>query len=265
MTHFICTYLGNKWKEMKNIDPFIPFDKILSGELTTIIEPFCGSSAMSFYIYKKIPEENINQYKFILNDFDKELFNLYMTFKIESIDDIILGINKELQKINLPSDIKNLRKRNDKNPYEYVAHMKSGIAQYFKKPNLITKLKDLQIEFINFIKRDNVIITNNDWLDCYNENYNNSIYLFDPPYVMGDNSYYKLDRNYNCDGCKNIYEYFYLKYDGNLNKIEDKKIIFVLEGVWFIRLLFKDNIKGEYNKTYSMTKKQTKHIFISNL
>ena len=43
--HFYIAYSGNKRKEMTNLYPYLDFTNI-----TTIIEPYAGSCAISFYI-----------------------------------------------------------------------------------------------------------------------------------------------------------------------------------------------------------------------
>jgi len=45
MSHFPICYIGNKRQEFKYIEPLLNFDGI-----ENIIEPFCGSSAISFNI-----------------------------------------------------------------------------------------------------------------------------------------------------------------------------------------------------------------------
>jgi len=68
--HFIIPYIGNKREEVEtiynNIKNYIDDKKI-------IIEPFCGTSAISYYISLKQPKK----YKYILNDHDKNLMDLY--------------------------------------------------------------------------------------------------------------------------------------------------------------------------------------------
>ena len=44
-THFYITYPGNKRSEMKGLYPYLDFTNI-----DTIVEPFAGSCAVSFYI-----------------------------------------------------------------------------------------------------------------------------------------------------------------------------------------------------------------------
>ena len=86
--HFIIPYVGNKREEVEiiyeNIKPYIDDKKI-------IIEPFCGSSSISYYISLQQP----NKYKYILNDLDKNLIELYKIMKDEDkLKNFIDHINK---------------------------------------------------------------------------------------------------------------------------------------------------------------------------
>ena len=50
--HFITKYAGNKRCEVENLFDILNFD-----EIDTIIEPCCGSSAVSFYISTQYPRK----------------------------------------------------------------------------------------------------------------------------------------------------------------------------------------------------------------
>ena len=56
--HFYMPYKGNKRQEVVRI-----FDEIDFEKLTTVIEPYCGSCAMSYYI-----STQYTGIKYILND-----------------------------------------------------------------------------------------------------------------------------------------------------------------------------------------------------
>ena len=76
-SHFVIPYTGNKYKEyQKHYKSYLNFDGI-----KTVIEPFSGSCAMSFLIWKEIFESN--------NDF----LILYETSQIikKTIPDIVLN------------------------------------------------------------------------------------------------------------------------------------------------------------------------------
>ena len=67
---------------------------------------------------------------------------------------------------------------------------------------------------------------------------------------MSCNSYYS-------DAKVNIYQYLYF------NKINDMQalILLCLENIWIIELLFKDNIKHEYEKKYGNKTAKKKPIY----
>ncbi len=126
-----------------------------------------------------------------------------------------------------------------------------------KSPYKMTKL---QMEFIEFIKCSYVSITCNDWLDVFDtfKNDENALILFDPPYMNSCNEFYNLHDNKKKN--ENVYEYFSLN-----NIISFKsKIMFILEDMWIINLLFKANFKKTYDKTYNISRKKTNHIIIYN-
>ena len=94
--HFFFGYAGNKRNECETI-----YDEIKNklDNITTIIEPFCGTSAFSYYLSLKCPK----QFKYVLNDNNIFLIQLYVIAKdekkleklIKLLDEKIKGINKE--------------------------------------------------------------------------------------------------------------------------------------------------------------------------
>jgi len=253
-THFPIPFWGNKRKECNNIIEQIDFDGI-----ETIIEPFCGSSAISCFISKLYPK----RFKYILNDMDTKLIELY---KIIQNEDLInkFNLNMNLQ-ITFFNKCQNMEKRK-----EYYA----GTSYYFKKkyyeirptlcPNIenTKKLKEFNLrdfEIYNFLKNENVSMFNIDGLDIIESNKNDDsiLMLLDPPYINTNNSTY----NYSIKSY-NVYEYF------SINDICEMecKMMFILEDNWIIRMLFKKAIfSSPYQKLYeTVGKKKTQHIIIKN-
>ena len=94
--HYFTSYVGNKRKEIKDILPFINLDNI-----TTILEPFAGSSAMSYYISTQYP----NRFKYILNDNDKINYDLYNISRDEErTENFNNQINKLIDEFNTYTD-----------------------------------------------------------------------------------------------------------------------------------------------------------------
>ena len=76
INHFMFAYFGNKRNEIINFYNLLDFNNI-----TTIIEPYCGSSAMSYYISTQQP----NKFKYIINDNNKQLIELYKLLKDDNL------------------------------------------------------------------------------------------------------------------------------------------------------------------------------------
>lgn len=258
--HFIHSYPGNKRKECDNLLNHISDEKI-------IIEPFCGTSALSFYHYRKHKNENI---KYFLSDMSDELASVYKLLKEETVENIEYNVsqyfepfeNKEYRQC-IHEDYK---KSQTKDIYKFLFLIKScGMGRLgmldvrqdiskFKGYKL--KFTPIQKEFIEFIKLENVVFKQQNWFEYFNEfkNNKNALIFFDPPYINSDNSLYKNFKN------SNVYEYFYK------NKISsfESKIFFILEKNWIIELLFNDYIVEEYEKIYSVSKKKVVHIIVKN-
>jgi site-specific DNA-adenine methylase len=244
-------YPGNKRNECEDIYNEIK-DKL--DNITTIIEPFCGTAALSYYIHLNHPK----RFKYILNDNNKFLIQLYVIAKDETkliklinlLDNKIKGLNKEKYDIIFKED--NLLSW-------IITHKIYNIrAGLFPLPprKIITTfnyLKDCPI--IQFLRTENITFYNTDAInimDKYKNDNTNFIFL-DPPYLVSCNDFYK-------DAKVNIYEYLYN------NKISDMKALLItcLESNWIIKLLFNGQIKKEYGKKYEGSKKHTTHLIISN-
>jgi DNA adenine methylase len=251
--HFIYSYNGNKRNEFKYLNTVI--DDI--DKYDTIIEPFCGSSAISFNIWLKYPNK-----KYILNDNDKDLINLYNLIKNEDIETIknrlldiktIISNNKDVFK-KLCDNFKN---KEDKDIYEYIYFNKfncMGIVGLYRE----CRFKDFtkqQYKFFEFIKTANITLMNNDWYDVFKEYSNDekALIIFDPPYLLSYNMFY---RDFNT----NVYEFF----SNNNIKHFKAKLVFILENNWIIKLLFKYLNTFIYDKEYNVSRKKTNHIIISN-
>lgn len=249
MSHFPITYAGNKRREVELLNYITDYLDI-NPHIDTICEPYCGTSAVSFYIANKYP----GRFKFILNDNNQHLIQLY---------DIIKNNPGYADTLN---NIKNAITCAE----EYPAGMKGKtfedwwiqnyahgryVGQYWGEGKM-KKDVDFNGKFRDFLLNEHVLISLGDGIDCLkaNDNVNTLIYL-DPPYIGCYNDFYL-----NTD--MGIYEMLaeYLP----LGNVFNCKLILNIEGTWFIKIIFKNNIKSEYDKTYEGSKKKTKHLIISN-
>ena len=250
--HFIIPYCGNKRKEVENIYNSIKDN--LTG-IKTIIEPFCGTSALSYYISTLHPK----QFKYILNDNNNYLIELYKIAKNEN------EFNKFIDEIQTIQE-------NIKTKEEYMAYIKPNNFKtwflsntwYCIRPGLYPingrkrdYKKSKTCPILEFLRTENIEFLNIDALEIIEEHKNKkeSLIFLDPPYLNATNSYYSNP------SCK-VYKYLF---DNPINKMESL-VVLCLAKMWIIELLFSKYKVIEYDKKYSVhnNSKKTTHIIIIN-
>ena len=246
--HFLYSYAGNKRQEVEEIEKSINFEGI-----TTIIEPFCGSSALSVFLAKKYPK----RFKYILNDNDPFLIKLYnLMLDVELFKKFEEDIN-ELCKTIVDKESYYKLTKNGTFEGEFISNKIYNFKQGMYKLNYIYKpIKFIDCEIVKFLRNNDVEILNMDAIDLYEQHYNEeeTLIFLDPPYLNSHNEFYSNKKN------TNIYEYLYNK------PITDNKnnVVIVLERKWIIELLFQKFKFIEYGKIYQTNKKKTTHIIIRN-
>jgi site-specific DNA-adenine methylase len=251
--HFFMPYTGNKRNEVDEL-----INKIDFKEIKTVYEPFCGSSAYSFHIWLKYG----NKFDYHLNDNNKLLIDFYHLFKNNTLEEINEGLLEIKNKTTTKEDWDYYYKTTEDTVIKNLFFWKfSGMRRIGMFPlnrpfSGIFKPSSLQLKFLEFIKSPNVYITNNDWLVSFNlgKNEPSSLFIFDPPYINCDNSFY-------VEKTLNVYQYFY---EYRLTDYHSQ-IYFILEDMWIIRMLFSHYRMYEpYKKKYKYSRKDTAHIIISN-
>lgn len=256
-SHFIVSHPGNKYFEFKQFEDVFREDDFENKK--NIVEPFCGTGGMSLQLWKKYG----SKFNYYLNDLDDKLFQIFLLYKSgSSLDEIFEKMNTLKHSIEHKEAFKDLNKRVNEDIYNYIVCKKLSwhkidcynirdrdSYKIKSKPNKHQKL------FFEFINSPNVFISNKDWYEVFKEFDNdNTVFLFDPPYIDSDNTFYKhkdLD----------VYEFFKKK---TINLFKSK-IFFIVEDIEKIRTLFKNNnVLKVYDKTYYLSKRKTKHIIISN-
>jgi site-specific DNA-adenine methylase len=243
-------YVGNKRNEFNELYEMI---KDNLENIDTIIEPFCGSSAFSYFLSLKHPKK----FKYILNDGDTSLIECYKIFQdddklndlITAMDGFCLNIDKE--KYNALCKVDHIHNWFLKHKIYCMRH-----GLYPTKGKINTDFKKLKtVPIINFLKTENIEFSTKDGAEIVEKykNDSNVLMFLDPPYLLSCNALYE-----NASG--NIYEYLY---NNNISNYS-AKIYLILEDVWIIKLLFKEQIKKIYNKHYEMSRRNTNHIIISN-
>ena len=249
--HFFMAYYGNKRTECEKLYDEVK-DKI--DNIEYIVEPFCGTSAFSFYLSLKHP----HKFKYILNDNNKYLIDMYKLItdeeKLNKLIIILNNFSKDLTR----ETYNNIVKKDELPNWFYknlVYAIRPGLfplSSSYKKD--FEYLKSCPI--VNFLKNENIEFHNINGIDILNKykDNNKALIFLDPPYLMACNDFYS-------DSKVNIYEYLYF------NKISDMTalLLICLENVWIIKLLFINNIKNEYAKKYmGQNKRKTSHLIISN-
>jgi len=250
--HFVCPYAGNKRDETTTIYNTLIEKDILNKNIDTIVEPYCGSAAISYYISLQSPLK----YKYILNDNCRQLIELYHILQDnEKISNFIETVNEMTFKDDKFIDKEEyLRIVKQKDVYSYfiknkLCGMRPGIYPRDKKhaTHILDLEKFMNTPIINFIQTENIEFSNEDAIKVMLSNNNDStLLLVDPPYLMTCNSFYE---NHN----SNIYEWIYINPNVMLN------CVFILENIWLIKLLFKDYNIVEYDKKYKCTHRASKH------
>ena len=247
--HFYMSYFGNKRMEIENI-----YNNLNLQDVEIIIEPFCGSCSMSYYISLKHPKK----FKYILNDNDPQLFDMYnIIISDEKTKEFEEEIEKKLNYINCDK-IKYNEIVKQKNVYSwFIAHKFYSIRPgLFPLTNKFNNIKLSSYPIYNFFRDEDIIYIKGEANEIYKTYKNNekSLILMDPPYLSSYNTLYNSPD-------VNIYTYLY-----NNQIINEKaKIYLILENMWIIKLLFQKYKKLDvYEKLYQNTKRQTTHIIVVN-
>ena len=259
--HFIYSYRGNKREEVEKIHTFI-LKTYNIDNIETIVENFCGSCAYSYYLSTLYPK----RFKYVLNDNDEKLIELFILIKTEDFNIINNKMDEIITKFNSYTDDVERKKfyltlcSNKDDLYCYIFinkyySIRNGLYPMLNRTKQIKPFKIQEYSFYNFIINENIEFINGDGIEItkkYQDDEKALIFI-DPPYINTCNEFYK-----NTDMC--IYEYIY---DNNINDWKSNPIC-CLENIWIIKMLFRENnISNPYDKTYQGSKKKTNHIIIT--
>lgn len=261
--HFFFSYSGNKRTEVKNIYVSISLNEedntFNNPKIKTIIEPYCGSSAISYYIWTK----HGDKFNYILNDGDTILIELYKILQdVDKTNELQHIVNKTIQEIREePDEAKRkilYNKINIKTVEGFYIKSKFHSIRIglFPRNN---KWKDVNLHnspIINFIRNPYVKISNRDGLDLTMEldKDDSNLIILDPPYLFTCNSEYGTG---SLSSFK-IYEYL-------TKRPPDAKahIFAILENMWFINFIYPHNKKIVYKKQYTgFSHKISEHVVI---
>ena len=245
--------MGNKKNELKLLLPII--EPQITKD-TIFVEPFCGSSIVSFNVFKKINKD----IEFHINDLDQTRIKFYKNMTVEKERDELYKIEKEIVEKGAEFYYNIVRGNDDYLKYvisKRIHNFRNGLFPTNKKI-IIREISDNWKEYFN-----KAIITNQDYLnilDKYKDNENAFLYL-DPPYMDSFNAGYGTYQNKTHDEDLKIIDNteMYIKFL-DLLKNGKCKILFSINDCVLTNYLYKDYIKETYKHKY-----QTTYLNIENL
>ena len=240
----IIRRIGSKQNDLRHFKHLLPL------EVDTIIEPFGGSFAVSKYFYKD------NKYKFHINDLDEELYYIYINYEeylkqIDVVNDMADNLDLTLRGHKLKNYIEELD-IND-NIKNYI------IKNMFVRGNIFKCSSSKSYEDNEIYILNNGLFTNDDYINIFNKykDDDKAFIFLDPPYLFSDNSGY-FPQNEEKDMTSILIDILDLLINGKC------KVMLIINKLNIIEFLFKDFIKGIYQKTYQISKKKMKHLIITN-
>lgn len=262
--HYFISYYGNKRNEIEAILPYINLDNMPT--LTTIIEPFAGSAAMSYYISTQYPKK----FKYVLNDNDIQNYRMFLISRDPILtEQFNIDINRLIDEFNTYTDDasrKDFYKSIDTTTLvgnifttRFSAWGK-GMYPLIKKRKQIKSFKLQDFPIYDFYNNEDITYEITDGVDIINK-YNtgdSNLFLIDPPYLKTSHNFYS---NLNMD------IYAWVKDNKELLFQSKNKILFILEPIDKVKNIFSDfKILVEYNKRYYIRKEHiSTHIVYSNL
>jgi site-specific DNA-adenine methylase len=269
--HFFFQYTGNKRSEVITI-----YNQINFNNIHTIVEPFCGSCAISYYIWTLNKDKN---YKYILNDIDPHLISLLKLIKDGNYKEVEDDFNKIIKEIYAYEDDMDSAKKiyleyiKKNNLTAYILSHRHYLLrpalfpirkQDFKK--FYNNLDFTQHPIYDFLTNADIELYNEDAINIIDKYDNENSFMFlDPPYIERDNTNYVKITNKNIS---NIYETLFYKKISNFKC----KMMICHEYNWIFKVLFNDYINEDdkYVKTYAqniisdVSRKKTFHICAKN-
>ena len=257
MSLSILPYMGNKRTDIKFFESYFP------NNIKTICEPFCGSAYVSLYLYSKN-----NNIKIIVNDNDNTLIIYYQQMKdnnikqIENYNNLLENINDKSKYQKFKDDYLNNKLNDNLLASHYLFYNKfyNRIKGLYPTNRKFNKLNiDKYKIYFEWLK--NITIFNLDYTEIFNKYKNDKdIFLFiDPPYLSSFNAYYDLfNKDIGQDNTKMFIDIL------TLLKTAKCKIMLIINKNSLTDFIYKDYIKGTYDKIYQMTKKKAIHSIITN-
>ena len=268
---FYYPYVGGKNRDIKFFESQlieIDFKKI-----KYIVEPFGGSSALSRYLYFN---KGLQDKKYLINDLDSQLIDFYKYVKrygskklIEEYNKVIENLDKDKYKL-LYEEYKTTTDKNRKLQLLFILSklcFRTRLGLLNTRDGRAKKKIDKPCEIDKFYKNKKVEYSNKDFkeiLNKYKDNEEAFIFL-DPPYFDSFNSYYITYNKDRKTKDKVIIDNTSIFIDIlEFMKSCKCKVMLIINSNKILEHIYKDFIKGDYDKIYQITKNKTKHLICTN-
>lgn len=251
---FLGSRAGSKLHDIKYFLKYLPKDE----KFDIVCEPFAGSFALIRKVYK-----NSNK-KLHINDNDKNLIDsiLFIRDNQKKVSKIIEKYN-EIKENTAYKDLKEKIEKYLNSDKSIPDYFKNHIISSYKIRGFYKKIPCDNNLFCNFLKKLEITcddVTN--IMKKYKDD-ERAFLFFDPPYLDSDNTNYKSMTKYSNGKKLNDNTVFYISL---LEYIQTAKckIMIIVNNNAITRFLYKDYIKGNYDKIYQLTKNKNSHLIISN-
>jgi site-specific DNA-adenine methylase len=258
MSLIFFSYVGSKSKDLKFYEKNLPDPQ----NIKISIEPFGGSGYTSLYLFSKN-----DKIKSIINDTDEVLINFFNQLKT-NFDVIIDSYNKLIEQHPSKEQFKELVKEYKENKGDnlrrailFLFLRKFHGITYFLYPmpqHKIGQIDKTKYEILkNWLK--NTEFNLKDYTETFNDIKklkNNGVFVFlDPPYLDSYNAYYSDFKDHK-DKDNNLLDNTKMYIDiAKFLKSSSKNIIFIINKNSITEYLYNDCILDEYNKMYSLKKR----------
>lgn len=256
--NFFFTYVGGKQKDIKHIQPFVDMS-----DITTICEPFCGSCAFSLH------QKDIK--KFIFNDIDINLMNFLKEVQHGQLQQYINYFNEKrptYQNGEKPtSEWYTLRKRRDLNIHEWFFVRRASRGGSMMDLRLQTLKEGIFDKLELFFMNPNITLKCEDYTKIFNDvKDNKKCFVFlDPPYLDSFNASYESFKGDSTSTDKIILDRTKMFIDIlEFLKVAKCRVMLIINKNSLTCYIYKDFIKGEYDKRYDLTGRCTKHLIVTN-
>jgi site-specific DNA-adenine methylase len=254
LKYLYLSRLGNKQNDIKYFKYLLPM------EIATVCEPFAGSFAILRMIYYD------DRYHKVINDYDKVWIKIMITMRDrpDYLSSVLKNVPIYDPSIKLCID----RQRDFKHRYmEYAGTLEPYLSDFLIRMFNSTAIFRPKFHCNDFTEHSEFLkkceIHDHDYmieLDRFHDDETAFVFC-DPPYIDSNNINYI--RAMRPDGVKVDNTRVYVNLSEYIKTCKCKFML-ILNKNALMEYLFKGWIRGEYNRTYLVTKQNNTHIIITN-